>query len=62
MTILRTKNRGDLYIQVVVETPRNLNARQRELLKEFLAESNGDNQPESEGFFSKVRDFFAGGS
>jgi molecular chaperone DnaJ len=45
-----------------VETPRNLNARQRELLKEFLAESNGDNQPESEGFFSKVRDFFAGGS
>ena len=62
MTILRSKNRGDLYIQVVVETPRNLNTRQRELLKEFLAESNGDNQPESEGFFGKVRDFFAGGS
>ena len=62
MTILRSKNRGDLYIQVVVETPRNLNTRQRELLKEFLAESNGDNQPESESFFGKVRDFFAGGS
>jgi molecular chaperone DnaJ len=62
MTILRAKNRGDLYIQVVVETPRNLNARQRELLKEFLAQSSGDNQPESEGFFGKVRDFFAGGS
>ncbi|MBU3730185.1 MAG: molecular chaperone DnaJ [Beijerinckiaceae bacterium] len=62
MTILRSKNRGDLYIQVVVETPRNLNARQRELLREFLAESSDDTQPESEGFFGKVRDFFAGGN
>ena len=61
MTILRAKNRGDLYIQVVVETPRNLTARQRELLREFLAESSDDTQPESEGFFGKVRDFFAGG-
>lgn len=62
MTVLRSKSRGDLYIQVVVETPRNLNARQRELLKEFLAESNGETQPESESFFGRVRDFFAGGS
>lgn len=62
MTVLRAKNRGDLYIQVVVETPRNLNARQRELLREFQAESSGENQPESEGFFGKVRDFFAGGT
>ncbi len=60
MTVLRSRDLGDLHIQVVVETPQNLTRRQRELLAEFERESSGDTQPESSGFFSRVRDFFDG--
>ena len=60
MTVLRSRDIGDLYIQVAVETPQNLTRRQRELLAEFERESSGDTHPESSGFFSKVREFFDG--
>jgi molecular chaperone DnaJ len=60
MPVMRSRDHGDLYIQVIVETPQKLNARQRELLREFERESSRDNQPESAGFFAKVRDFFGG--
>ena len=39
MPVLRTKMMGDMYIQVDVETPKNLTKRQRELLEEFEKES-----------------------
>src|ERR671938_527910 len=58
MPVLRARNLGDLYIQVVVETPQNLTRRQRELLQEFERESSKETQPESAGFFSRVREFF----
>jgi len=58
MPVLRSTQRGDMYIQVMVETPRNLTRRQRELLEEFETESSHENHPESTGFFSKVKDFF----
>jgi molecular chaperone DnaJ len=61
MPVLRAREQGDLYIQIVVETPQKLNARQRELLREFEQESSKDTQPESASFFSRVRDFFGGG-
>jgi molecular chaperone DnaJ len=60
MTVLRSRDVGDLYIQVAVETPQNLTRRQRELLMEFERESSGDTHPESSGFFARVRDFFDG--
>ena len=60
MTVLRSRDIGDLYIQVAVETPQNLTRRQRELLLEFERESSGDTHPESSGFFARVRDFFDG--
>ena len=50
-------NRGDMYIQVLVETPVNLNKKQKELLKEF-DKSGNNTSPESEGFFKKVKDFW----
>jgi molecular chaperone DnaJ len=61
-SVMRSAQRGDMYIQVVVETPQNLTRRQRELLEEFETEakSNGKGHPETEGFFAKVRDFFEG--
>jgi molecular chaperone DnaJ len=61
MPILRSKDHGDLFIQAVVETPQNLSKRQRELLMEFEQEGGGvENNPESAGFFSRMRDFFGG--
>jgi len=60
MPVLRSRDVGDLYIQVVVETPQALTKRQRELLLEFERESSRDTHPESAGFFSRVREFFDG--
>jgi molecular chaperone DnaJ len=60
MTVLRSAVRGDMYINAIVETPVNLSKRQQELLREF--EQEGENRktnPESEGFFARVKEFFA---
>ncbi len=62
MPVLRSREVGDLYIQVSVETPQNLTKRQRELLLEFDQMASAENHPESAGFFSKVRDFFVSGT
>ncbi|WP_298216043.1 molecular chaperone DnaJ [Acidocella sp.] len=61
-SVLRSSARGDMYIQVAVETPQNLTKRQRELLEAFEAESAGHEtgSPEHEGFFAKVKDFLKG--
>jgi molecular chaperone DnaJ len=58
MSILRSTQRGDLYVEVQVETPMNLNRRQRELLEEFQKAASEGNNPQSQGFFAKVREFF----
>jgi molecular chaperone DnaJ len=58
MPVLRSRDVGDLYIQAQVETPQNLTRRQRELLAEFEKESSAQTQPESEGFFRKMKGFF----
>ncbi len=61
-SVLRSAVRGDMYIQVAVETPRELTKRQRELLEEFEAEAKGHEtgSPETQGFFAKVAKFFDG--
>ncbi len=61
-SVLRSAARGDMYVQVSVETPQNLSKRQRELLEEFETEAakGGRTSPESEGFFAKVKDFWDG--
>ena len=59
MSILRSKERGDMFVQAAIETPVNLTKRQKELLQEFNNESgNAKNNPESEGFFAKVKDLW----
>ncbi len=60
MPVLRTKQTGDMYVQVAVETPQNLTKRQRELLAEFEKLSSEETQPESAGFFSRVKEFLDG--
>src|SRR6201990_1582406 len=58
MPVLRSRQTGDMYVQVVVETPQNLTKKQQELLAEFEKLSSGATQPEAAGFFTKVKDFF----
>lgn len=60
MPVLRSKQAGDMYVQVVVETPQNLTKKQRDLLAEFEKLSSKETQPESVGFFSRVKDLFDG--
>jgi len=60
MSVLRSPARGDMYIEVVVETPVNLTKRQQELLREFEGAGTAkDHSPQSEGFFAKVRELWA---
>ncbi len=58
MPVLRSKDCGDLYVQLDVETPQNLSRRQRELLEEFHALTTKDTSPTSEGFFAKLKNIF----
>ena len=60
MPIMRSADTGDLYIQVMTETPQNLSKRQRELLEEFEQISSEENSPQSTGFLSKMKRFLDG--
>ena len=62
MPVLRSKQTGDMYVQVMVETPQSLTKRQRELLAEFEKLSSQETQPESAGFFARVKEFFGTGA
>jgi molecular chaperone DnaJ len=58
MTTLNSRDRGDLHVEVVVETPVNLSTKQRRLLEEFHAACGEEAHPQSHGFFDSVRRFF----
>ena len=58
MSVLRSQARGDLYIEIFVETPVNLSTKQRDLLREFIGKNPQKNSPESAGFFKKVKEFW----
>ena len=59
MPALRGGAAGDMMIELAVETPVNLTSRQKELLAEFEKLSE-ENNPESSGFFKKVKTFWDG--
>jgi molecular chaperone DnaJ len=59
MSVMRSAQRGDMYVETAVETPAKLTKRQRELLEEFVAAGQKDEtSPESAGFFSKVKELW----
>ncbi len=60
MPVLRARQSGDMYVQVVVETPQKLTKKQRELLAQFDRLSSTETQPESSGFLGKVKEFLDG--
>ena len=53
MSMLRSAARGDLHVDVVVETPVNLTARQKQLLEEFSRNQSKSTSPKSAGFFDR---------
>ena len=57
MPAIKSVQKGDMFIEIAVETPVNLTLKQRELLREFEALSE-DNNPESKSFFSSVKSFW----
>lgn len=58
MPVLQGRGRGDMVIQIDVETPTRLTARQKELLEEFRATETGEECPETTGFFSKIKNMW----
>jgi molecular chaperone DnaJ len=55
---LNTGGRGDQLVRVIVEIPRKLTTRQREILEEFARLDGEDVNPMSKGFFEKVKELF----
>jgi molecular chaperone DnaJ len=60
MPVLQGRGRGDMVVEIVVETPTRLSRRQKEILEEFKATETGDECPESRSFFAKLKDAFGG--
>ncbi|MEL7491781.1 MAG: molecular chaperone DnaJ [Pseudomonadota bacterium] len=59
MTILNQKRRGDLYVEIGVETPTGLTAEQKDLLRQFCEAGGGEEScPQSKGFFEKAKRFW----
>tara|TARA_Y100000588_G_scaffold217108_1_gene230985 strand:- start:736 stop:1218 length:483 start_codon:yes stop_codon:yes gene_type:complete len=58
MPVMRASGTGDMIVQTKVETPINLNAKQKELFKEFADSEGTSNSPEAEGFFAKVKELW----
>ncbi len=59
MSVLNGKGRGDMYIETTVETPVHLTRKQKELLRDFdSAGGSRTHSPQSEGFFSRVKEFW----
>lgn len=59
MPVLQGRGHGDLVIEIAVETPTKLSSRQKDILREFRETETGDECPEAQGFFGKIKTMFA---
>jgi len=62
MTHLRGKDRGDLHVELLVETPVNLSPKQKKLLEEFAKDCCEEAHPQTQSFFDNVKKFFEAAS
>lgn len=60
MPVLNGRGVGDLVVEVQVETPTRLSPKQRELLEAFRETETGEECPQSQGFFDKLKDLWNG--
>jgi len=51
------RGRGDQYVKVNIEVPRNLTGKQKESLREFEKLTGDKNYEKRKGFFDKLKDF-----
>lgn len=58
MPVLQSRGRGDLVVEIKVETPTRLTKEQKAILEQFRATETGDECPESAGFFTKIKGAF----
>ena len=56
--VLNGHGRGDLFVEVKVQTPAKLNKRQRELLQELHGTITHENKPVSRSLLNKVKEIF----
>jgi len=56
MPALNARGMGDMVIEIAVETPTKLTARQKELLRELQETETGEECPQSRGFFDRLKD------
>ena len=56
--VVNSKGRGDLTFRVIVEVPKNLNSKQKELLREFDESCDGKNNVQKKSFGEKVKSAF----
>ena len=61
MSVLRSDQRGDMFVEAAVETPVNLTKKQKDLLKDFAGGTEGKHEkhsPQSHGFFAKAKELW----
>ncbi|MBA4012941.1 MAG: molecular chaperone DnaJ [Phenylobacterium sp.] len=58
MPSLRSRDRGDLVVELFVETPTKLTARQKELMREFVEICGEQQHPKSANFIGKAKQFW----
>jgi molecular chaperone DnaJ len=62
MPSVRGRRRGNLLVQIIVETPRSLTKRQEELLRELADADDKNVSPQRRGWLDKVKSFFTDGT
>ena len=60
MPVLQGRGHGDLVMEITVETPTRLTARQKELLRELQETETGEECPQSKGFFDRLKEAWEG--
>jgi len=55
MPVLQGRGFGDMVIEIMVETPTRLTARQKELLRELQSTETGEECPQSRGFLDRLK-------
>jgi molecular chaperone DnaJ len=58
MPSLRSRDRGDLVVELFIETPTKLTARQKELMAEFAGSCGDQQHPKSANFIGKAKRFW----
>jgi len=60
MPVLQGRGHGDLVVEIQVETPTRLSAKQKDLLRAFQDTETGDETPQSKGFFERIKEAWTG--